>query len=94
MGAEMACVALIRGLGSATLVAGDKHLGDKRTPKRETGGRAASRERAKESGGVAHQEVIMWLSAPDRLARARAALGRRLLVWNSKRARAKRKEQS
>jgi len=50
MGAEMACVALIRGLGSATLVAGDKHLGDKRTPKRETGGRAASRERAKESG--------------------------------------------
>jgi hypothetical protein len=37
MGAEMACVALIRGLGSATLVAGDKHLGDKRawTPKRE-----------------------------------------------------------
>jgi len=49
----------------------------------------AEREQ-KRAGGVAHQEVIMWLSAPDRLARARAALGRRLLVWNSKRAKEKR----
>jgi hypothetical protein len=58
--------------------------------RRETGGRA-SREQKRAAAAAAHQEVIMWLSAPDRL--ARAALGRRLLVWNSEREREREREQ-